>query len=481
MEMNIIGLQMGAGHAAGSEHASAGAVGSSRSQGQPETSFNQMLVQVIGTNVPGQATASTAEMPQGLLAMANLHSLYAGQDEQLDFEALLAALKRLAQDQDSWNELIAHVPELAPLLTQAVQIIEGFYAAPEGSTSALTGQASVPNAQLAPIVQELTAALQQTSESMGRMTTFQEALTRSEDKSTLLLQGLRSFIQLHEQEVKGDGRIASAIPTGSQASSLDGRTSLPLHFNTSMINMVKPLIHVQTEQAMSQSTSAPADSLIHSSLLTGSMKHQAMSPISTVFAQTEMPDSEHSAVPERAATETIESASLATARTVGELQLKSQSMTMPAQRFSGEMSEFILKTMRFSQGDGISEARITLIPERLGQVEVKLTMQNGQLIAQFAADTLAGKEALESQLPQLRAALQTQGIQVEKLEVSQNLAGLSHQMNDQRNPQFTRQFEHQPKNKTASYDLSAIEFEDELNDTMEAMRSVYGNSFEVTA
>ena len=47
-------------------------------------------------------------------------------------------------------------------------------------------------------------------------------------------------------------------------------------------------------------------------------------------------------------------------------------------------------------------------------------MQDGQLFAQFAADSLAGKQMLESQLPQLRQALLTQGLQVEKLEVTQS-------------------------------------------------------------
>ena len=53
---------------------------------------------------------------------------------------------------------------------------------------------------------------------------------------------------------------------------------------------------------------------------------------------------------------------------------------------------------------------LTLSPENLGQVDVKLTMHNGQLVAHFAAQTLLGKEMLEGQLSQLKQSLQGQGL-----------------------------------------------------------------------
>src|SRR5690606_19641929 len=87
----------------------------------------------------------------------------------------------------------------------------------------------------------------------------------------------------------------------------------------------------------------------------------------------------------------------------GETPVKVETINVPIQRFAGEMSHMMLKTFKITSLDGVTEAKINLFPEHLGQVQVKLTMSNGQLVAQFLTETLAGKEAIESQLSQLRA------------------------------------------------------------------------------
>ncbi|WP_426447094.1 flagellar hook-length control protein FliK [Paenibacillus sp. S-38] len=100
---------------------------------------------------------------------------------------------------------------------------------------------------------------------------------------------------------------------------------------------------------------------------------------------------------------------------------KLPTLQMPAESFPDDMTQFVMNSFLLDSGaDGITEAKLSLYPQHLGHVEVKLTMQNGQLIAQFAADNAAGKDMLESQLAQLRHSLQSQGIQVEKLEVTQS-------------------------------------------------------------
>ncbi|MNZ68127.1 Flagellar hook-length control protein FliK [compost metagenome] len=79
------------------------------------------------------------------------------------------------------------------------------------------------------------------------------------------------------------------------------------------------------------------------------------------------------------------------------------------------------------QKGGLAEATISLFPENLGQVDVKITMQNGHLVAQFMTEHSGAKDMLEQQMNQLRAALQSQGLQVEKLEVTQNNTPLNSQ------------------------------------------------------
>lgn len=93
---------------------------------------------------------------------------------------------------------------------------------------------------------------------------------------------------------------------------------------------------------------------------------------------------------------------------------------VPVQQFAQEMSGFITGKLEIVQKGGVAEATISLFPENLGQVDVKITMQNGHLVAQFMTEHAGAKDMLEQQMNQLRAALQSQGLQVEKLEVTQN-------------------------------------------------------------
>ncbi|WP_442600943.1 flagellar hook-length control protein FliK [Paenibacillus sp. KN14-4R] len=99
---------------------------------------------------------------------------------------------------------------------------------------------------------------------------------------------------------------------------------------------------------------------------------------------------------------------------------KATTTSMNAANFAEEMSRFVVKSLQVKLGEGFSEAKLSLYPQHLGLVDVKITMQNGHMMAQFAAQTAAAKELLESQLPQLRQMLQNQGLQVDKLEVAQS-------------------------------------------------------------
>lgn len=128
--------------------------------------------------------------------------------------------------------------------------------------------------------------------------------------------------------------------------------------------------------------------------------------------------------------------------TAGELSLRQAETTplktvttpVPVENFSKEMSGFLVSKMDIIKLQGITEAKISLYPEHLGQVDVKITMRDGQMIAQFVTETALAKESLEQQMGQLRSALQAQGLQVTKLEVTQNSSLSSHMYQDGRQP-----------------------------------------------
>ncbi|MEW8988034.1 MAG: flagellar hook-length control protein FliK, partial [Bacillus sp. (in: firmicutes)] len=70
---------------------------------------------------------------------------------------------------------------------------------------------------------------------------------------------------------------------------------------------------------------------------------------------------------------------------------------------------------------GLSEAKFSLYPKHLGQLQIKIAAQKGQITAQIVADTQVAKEALEGQLSMLKQALQQQGLQVQKIEIIQHV------------------------------------------------------------
>ncbi|MEK8130229.1 flagellar hook-length control protein FliK [Paenibacillus filicis] len=136
-------------------------------------------------------------------------------------------------------------------------------------------------------------------------------------------------------------------------------------------------------------------------------------------------------------------------------------LQMPASSFTDDMTKFVVGSFVLGRSaEGVTEARISLYPQHLGHVEVKLTMHNGQLIAQFMADSLTGKEMLEGQLSQLRTSLQAQGIQVDKLEVSQSQGFQSglFQEGRQQQPQSSKQ---QQKSSGKEISLDDVKAEEE--------------------
>ncbi|MFC3790883.1 flagellar hook-length control protein FliK [Paenibacillus sp. GCM10012307] len=139
---------------------------------------------------------------------------------------------------------------------------------------------------------------------------------------------------------------------------------------------------------------------------------------------------------------------------------------VPVERFAERMENFLFKQMQLTSLKGISEAKISLFPEHLGQVNIRLTLQNGQLTALFVTDSHNAKEMLENQMSQLRAALQAQGIQVERLEVTHTPQSGHSQYQNGREQGSGQQ--HNPgRQEQASEPASEDSFEQELRQLSE--------------
>ncbi|CRK80943.1 flagellar hook-length control protein FliK [Neobacillus massiliamazoniensis] len=119
---------------------------------------------------------------------------------------------------------------------------------------------------------------------------------------------------------------------------------------------------------------------------------------------------------------------------MGLSKMPSLPATLSISEFAPEVSEWIGRFMKITNGQsGGTEATVSLYPEHLGHIEIKITSQDGQVSAQIATSTTMAKEALEGQVLHLKQVLQEHGLLVQKLDIIQqpqkvmdlNQAGMS--------------------------------------------------------
>ena len=83
-----------------------------------------------------------------------------------------------------------------------------------------------------------------------------------------------------------------------------------------------------------------------------------------------------------------------------------------------QVMQQIMSRVKTVTAEGLAELRIQLRPQELGDVKLRITVQNGIVLAMFVAESQRIKEIIESNFNQLRDALKEQGIEVADLFVS---------------------------------------------------------------
>ncbi len=79
----------------------------------------------------------------------------------------------------------------------------------------------------------------------------------------------------------------------------------------------------------------------------------------------------------------------------------------------------IAESMKVELQNGLeNEVRITLRPQHLGDVTLKILTDNGIITAQFEAESQRVKEIIESNFNMLKESLEEQGLEVSHLEVN---------------------------------------------------------------
>jgi len=149
-----------------------------------------------------------------------------------------------------------------------------------------------------------------------------------------------------------------------------------------------------------------------------------------------------------------------------------------AQRLSGARSvpradqvetiDRIVKSVTMAVRRGQSEVRIILQPPKLGSVRVGMLMKNGVLNVSFETQTQAARHVISSNLPHLKAALESQGVEVEGFNVSVEREAGQPAFTDER-----RSFEHA---SSGGIYASDSEDEDDYDPFEEKRRMAAGTS-----
>ncbi|MNB90041.1 flagellar hook-length control protein [compost metagenome] len=413
--------------------------------------FAQRLVQTMngttGTAVTVPQTGSLVSLLQGLLA-----AVQSGGEEASGADSTGHAdlMKSLENDMEQLDESLDADPALLAALQgwllQAAQLLSGAQVSGQGAAD--EAAESVMLSPLAQNPETIRFAVQ--DELNGLVTMLQKAAVEG-DKA---LAGSGAELLNQFSAIMTEAAAPESKAKSKGLSHSDPTALLPVKNNAAAESGGKPQTAEKVVPVLVNPSTAATAATTTTAIPAGTAEQSDVSPMAlsanageeknlTVLSKTAHAASTgttakaEDSMPEVEVTE--DSSDVVTA---GQLlireglaaPLKAELAKVPVSQFAQQMDTFISGKLEIVSKGGIAEATITLFPENLGQVDVKITMQNGNLIAQFATVHSGAKEMLEQQMSQLRTALQAQGIQVEKLEVTQSTALFS-QFNDQQGRQ----------------------------------------------
>lgn len=127
--------------------------------------------------------------------------------------------------------------------------------------------------------------------------------------------------------------------------------------------------------------------------------------------------------------------------------------------------ESILARSQFSNVNGVQRLFLQLNPGHLGSLRIEIIQQDSVMVAKIVTSTQAAKEAIEGQLNQLKHAFNSQNIQVERVEISQQTAGQERFLNRDGEQEQARQEQAERKEEQTSDQDFISSFEEALLNT----------------
>jgi flagellar hook-length control protein FliK len=90
----------------------------------------------------------------------------------------------------------------------------------------------------------------------------------------------------------------------------------------------------------------------------------------------------------------------------------------------------VIKALQLEVKGPVSEMRLKLEPESLGELALRVRVEEGKMQARIEVSQPAVKAVIEGNLPQLRQALATQGIQMDRIDITTQDRSLSRGTSD---------------------------------------------------
>lgn len=383
------------------------------------TGFNQTLVQVMGT---GQSTA----VPQGITALpaqmlADVGGLL---EEEGASTELLEVLPDLLKELDQLDDLLESNPELFSTLQAWVAEVQQFLnGSTGGAEEAASGEMSASVMSMDTLAQHPATIRFALQDGLAQLINIaaSDAADEQKTQAATLLKSLQTITE--------DAGAVSDEVWNKLSQAVDNAAGEPAKSSSSKMDAI-------------QARTTDHSDIVTASALKGLQNGQSAGQGgdgSNPNAQAgQTPAQGKGDVADQVVLEQTDTAAdafqLNNVTTAGELAIKNngtapavhESPVVHVRHFAKEMTEFVVQKLDIVKQNGFSEATIMLRPEHLGQLEVKLSMTNGQLVAQFMTDHLGAKDLLEQQMSHLRASLHSQGIQVNKVEVTHNESLSSH-------------------------------------------------------
>lgn len=87
-----------------------------------------------------------------------------------------------------------------------------------------------------------------------------------------------------------------------------------------------------------------------------------------------------------------------------------------------DLSGLLRGSMRLSGTGENAQIKVSIFPEHLGHLDIRLTTVDGKVAAQIFTSSLIAKETIEMQLNQLRNTMLQQGVNLDRIEITQQSA-----------------------------------------------------------